>query len=52
MKKKSKKQTILVIGDLHAPYEHPDTVSFLRAIKKKYKPTDVVQIGDEVDFHA
>ena len=52
MKKKSQNQTILVIGDLHAPYEHPDTVAFLRAIKKKYRPTDVVQIGDEVDFHA
>ncbi len=50
--KRTKKQTILVIGDLHVPYEHPDTLAFLKAIKAKYKPTDVVQIGDEVDFHA
>lgn len=47
-----KKQTILVISDLHIPYEHPDALRFLRAVKKKYKPTNVVQIGDEVDFHA
>jgi hypothetical protein len=38
---------ILVIGDIHAPYEHPDTVAFLKAVKKKYNPTRVIQIGDE-----
>lgn len=43
---------ILVISDLHAPYNHPDTVAFLKAIKKKYKPTRVVLSGDEIDFHA
>lgn len=47
-----KKQTILVISDLHIPYEHPDALKFLKAVKKKFKPTDVIQIGDEVDFHA
>ena len=26
---------ILVISDLHAPFEHPDTVKFLEAIKKE-----------------
>lgn len=46
------KQSILVISDLHVPYEHPDTLKFLKAIKKKYKPNLVVQIGDEVDYHA
>lgn len=46
------KQTILVISDLHIPYEHPDTLKFLKAVKKKYKPNEVIQIGDEVDFHA
>lgn len=43
---------ILVISDTHFPYQHPDTVAFLKAIKKKYKPDRVVHIGDEVDFHA
>ncbi len=37
---------------MHIPYEHPDMLDFLKAVKKKYKPTDVVCIGDEVDFHA
>lgn len=41
---------ILIISDLHCPYNHPDSVAFLRAIKKKYKPTRVVLSGDEADF--
>jgi hypothetical protein len=43
---------ILVISDLHCPYHHPDAVAFLRAIKKKYKPTRVILTGDEADYHA
>lgn len=45
-------KSILIISDLHAPYNHPDTVAFLKAVKKKYKPTRVILSGDEVDFHA
>jgi len=37
---------------MHHPYAHQDTVAFLTAIKKKYKPTRVVCLGDEVDAHA
>jgi hypothetical protein len=48
----TKKQSILVISDMHHPFCHPDTLAFLKAVKDKYKPTDVVCIGDEVDFHA
>lgn len=47
-----KKQTILVISDFHSPFNHPDAVAFLKACKKKYKPTDVICIGDETDFSA
>ena len=47
-----KNQSILVISDFHAPYNHPDAIAFLRACKKKFKPTDIVCIGDETDFHA
>lgn len=43
---------VLVIGDLHFPFHHPDTFAFLNAIKKKYKPDRVISIGDEVDGHA
>ena len=42
-------KSILVLSDLHAPYGHPDTVPFLRALKKKYKPDKIVCIGDEID---
>lgn len=42
---------ILIISDLHCPYEHKDAVKFLKAIKKKYKPTRVILSGDEADFH-
>lgn len=42
---------ILVISDLHCPYQHPDAVAFLKAIKKKYSPTRVILSGDEADFH-
>lgn len=47
-----KAKSILVISDLHTPYEHPDTVAFLKAVKDKYKPDTIVCIGDEVDGHA
>jgi len=37
---------------MHCPYHHPDTVKFLAAIKKKYNPDRIINIGDEVDSHA
>lgn len=48
----SDSSSILVISDQHMPYEHPDMFAFLEAVKKKFKPTMVVNIGDEVDKHA
>lgn len=45
-------KSILVISDTHFPYNHPDVIAFLRALKKKYKPDKVVHIGDEIDGHA
>jgi len=47
-----KNDNILVISDLHAPYHHKDAIAFLAHIKKKYKPTRIVNVGDEVDYHA
>lgn len=41
---------ILVVSDLHCPYQHKDVVPFLAALKKKYKPTRVIFTGDEADF--
>lgn len=43
---------ILVIGDLHEPYTHPDAYDFLRNVRDEYCPDIVVQIGDETDGHA
>lgn len=43
---------VLVISDLHCPYQHPDAVRFLSALKKKYSPDKVILSGDEIDAHA
>ena len=43
---------VLVISDTHFPYAHPDIVRFLRAVRDRYKPTRVVHVGDEGDFHG
>lgn len=49
---KNNYKRILCISDQHAPYNHPDMLRFLAAIKKKYKPTFVINGGDEIDAHA
>lgn len=46
------KETILAIPDMHHPFAHKDTLAFLKAIKDKFKPTEVVCLGDEIDAHA
>ena len=43
---------VLAIPDLHCPFQHPDAFRFLRAVKNKYKPNQVVCLGDEIDAHA
>ena len=43
---------ILVISDQHIPYQHPQMLDFLKGIKRKYKPTRIINIGDELDHHA
>ena len=43
-----KNSCILVISDTHIPYHHKDSIDFLKAIKRKYKPDRVIHIGDEV----
>lgn len=44
--------SILVISDTQAPFQHPDTLAFLTLIKKQFKPTFVLHIGDLGDFHS
>lgn len=50
--KKLNTSRILTISDQHMPYEHPDMFKFLAAIKAKFKPTLVVNGGDEIDGQA
>lgn len=46
------KETVLAVSDLQMPFEHKDSLEFLKWVKGKYKPTVVVNIGDEVDMSA
>lgn len=42
----------MCISDQHMPYEHKDMFRFLQAVKRKYKPTLIINGGDEIDGHA
>jgi hypothetical protein len=46
------KHRVLVVPDLQLPFAHQDAISFLKWMKKKFSPDVVVNVGDEVDFHA
>lgn len=43
---------ILLISDMHIPYNHPDLLDFLQHLKDKYQPTRIICLGDELDKHA
>lgn len=43
---------MLILSDLHYPYNHPDVIDFLSALKKKYKFDRIISVGDELDYHA
>ena len=43
---------ILVISDMHLPYQHKDAIKFLTEIKKEFKPDTIISIGDLLDGHA
>ena len=42
---------VLVVGDIHTPFEHKDYLSFCKRIYKKYNCNAVVFIGDILDLH-
>lgn len=44
-----KSNIVLAIPDIHFPAHHPDVFDFLKAVKAKYKPNVVVNLGDEID---
>ena len=41
----------LVIGDMHAPYHHVDTLPFLVELYHKWKCDTITCIGDDIDYH-
>lgn len=43
---------VLVISDMQIPFHHPDSMEFLKAVKKKYKPNEIINIGDIVDSYC
>jgi hypothetical protein len=44
-------EKVLIIPDLHSPYQHKDSFSFIKSLTKKIKPDLVVILGDEIDGH-
>lgn len=50
--KEHENQRILLISDMHIPYNHRDLLRFLTYLNAKYKPTRVICLGDECDLHA
>lgn len=52
MKINAKNKSVLIIGDMHVPYEHVDYLDFCKAVSKKYKCEIIINAGDEVDNHA
>lgn len=44
-----KKNIVLAIPDQHFPAHHLDIFDFLIAVKNKYKPNEIVNLGDEID---
>lgn len=43
---------VLIISDVHAPYNHKDLLDYLRDLKSIVKPDLAICTGDELDNHA
>lgn len=46
-----KNKKVLVLGDIHFPYQHPDFFKFLIFMVKKESPDIILSVGDLVDLH-
>ena len=46
-----KGKRVLVIGDLHAPFDLDGYLEFVKGLKKKYNTNETVFIGDVIDNH-
>lgn len=47
----SKREVVLCISDQHFPFNHPKIFTFLHELKNEYKPTQIVNLGDELDLY-
>ena len=43
---------LLILSDTHFPYQHSNYFDWIKKIKEKVNPTQIIHIGDLVDFHA
>ena len=43
------KKTVLAVGDIHAPVDHPKYLKFCKDLYDEYDCNEVVLIGDVVD---
>lgn len=48
----SNESRVLVVGDLHAPFHHPNYLDFCKGVYDKYRCNKVVFIGDILDNHC
>ena len=46
------KKTVMIIGDTHIPFVHPNYLKFCCNVRDKYNPDIIVHIGDLIDNHA
>ena len=47
-----KERRILVVGDLHEPFTHPDYLDFCKQTYANYNCNQVIFIGDQIDSHG
>lgn len=43
---------VLVVPDMHAPFQHKQTIPFLKRAQEKFNLDRVICLGDEIDWHA
>ena len=43
---------VLILSDTHFPYEKPMYFKWIKKIKAKINPTNIIHIGDLVDFNS
>ena len=48
---KDKGKRVLVVGDLHTPFDLDGYLKFIKDLQKKYKTNETVFIGDVIDNH-